>query len=288
VTAPAAGSLLALLAEVPDPRGRQGLRHVFVAMLATVVCAMLQGARGFSAIVQWIHSQDPSLWHELGYQRRPPKLGALRNLFLMIPPEQFEAAIRAWMTHCVGLPATTEALQAVAIDGKTLCGTFRPHQRAVHLVSAFDHATGCTLSQVRMNEQTNEAKAALELLRTLVVKGRVVTGDAMFCQREICKEVIDQQGHYLFVLKDNQPTLREAVAADFQAAFSPGERTETRCDSCHGQNAGKGARPRRAPSSGGLDAPGRPPGLAGPPAGLPVNPHDSSQGEENDRSRVCH
>jgi hypothetical protein len=223
--------LLEYLQQIPDPRGRQGLRHVFVAMLATVVCAMLQGARGYSAVIQWIHSQDPALWYELGYQRRPPKLGAFRNLLLKILPEQFEGAIRAWMTSCLGSPATAEALQAVAIDGKTLCGTLRTHQRAVHLLSAFDHATGCTLSQVRMDEQTNEAKAALELLRTLVLKGRVITGDAIFCQREVCTEVIDQQGHYLFVLKDNQPSLKEAVAAEFRAAFSPGERTPARCAS---------------------------------------------------------
>jgi hypothetical protein len=223
-----AGSLLEYLQQIPDPRGRQGLRHVFVAMLATVVCAMLQGARGFSAIEQWIHSKDPSLWHELGYRRRPPKLGAIRKLLLKVLPEQFETAIRSWMADCLGESATTEVLRAVAIDGKTLCGTLRTHQRAVHLLSAFDHATGCTLSQVRMDEHTNEAKAALDLLRTLVLKGRVVTGDAMFCQREICTEVIDQQGHYLFVVKDNQRSLKEAVTADFQAAFSPGERAPAR------------------------------------------------------------
>jgi hypothetical protein len=226
-----AGSLLEYLLQIPDPRGRQGLRHEFRAMLATVVCAMLQGARGFSAIVQWIHLQEPALWWELGYQRKPPKLGALRNLMLRIPPEELEAAIYNWMVHCLGESATTEALQAVSIDGKTLCGTLRPHQRAVHLLSAFDHATGCTLSQVRMDEKTNEAKGALELLRSMVLKGRVITGDAIFCQREVCTKVLEQQGHYLFVLKDNQPSLKEDVAAEFEAAFSPGERTPTGCAS---------------------------------------------------------
>ena len=223
-----AGSLLEYLQQIPDPRGRQGLRHQFVAMLATVVCACLQNARGYSAMAEWIHAQDPGLWYELGYQRRPPKLGAFRKLLMKIPAEQFEAAIRNWVRACLGDPDLDGPLQPISLDGKTLCGSLKGHERAVHLLSLFDQATGCTLSQTRVNEKTNEAKAALELLRTVVLKGRVVTGDAMFCQREVCAEVLEQGGHYLFVLKDNQPSLENAVAAEFRAAFSPGERTSSR------------------------------------------------------------
>jgi hypothetical protein len=144
---------------------------------------------------------------------------------MTIPPEDFEQAVRSWVTHCLGLPAEQGLPEAVAMDGKTLCGTLQPHERAVHLLSLLDHRTGCTLSQVRVDEKTNEAKAALELLRTLVLKGRVVTGDAMFCQREICQQIEQQGGHYFFVVKDNQPALKEAIAAEFRAAFSPGERS---------------------------------------------------------------
>ncbi len=220
-----AGSLLAFLAQIPDPRGRQGRRHPLAAMLAATVCAFLQGARGYSAIAQWIHSQEAPIWHLLGFTRKPPTFGAFRKLLMTVTPEHFEEALRAWITHCLGQPDLEAALQPVAIDGKTLCGTLRAHQRAVHLLSLLDHATGCTLSQTRVDEKTNEAKSALELLRGLVLKGRVVTGDAMFCQRDICEEIIRRQGHYFFVVKDNQPSLRETIAADFRAAFSPYERT---------------------------------------------------------------
>jgi hypothetical protein len=223
-----AGSLLEHLQLIPDPRGRQGLRHVFTAMLATIVCASLQGARGYSAIAQWIHAQDAALWHELGYQRKPPKLGAFRDLLMAIPPEQFEAAVRNWVRHCLGDPDPDGPLQPASLDGKSLRGTLKGLERVIHLLSILDQATGCTLSQTRVDDRTNEAKAALELLRTLVLTGRVVTGDAMFCQREVCDQILHQGGHYFFALKDNQPTLKEAVAAEFRAAFSPGERTPTR------------------------------------------------------------
>jgi hypothetical protein len=222
-----AGSLLAFLAEIPDPRGRQGRRHVLEAMLASIVCALLQGARGYEAIADWLHSQDVALWHALGYTRRPPKKGAFRNLLMAMPASELEQAIRAWMAHCLGAPVLDE-LRPVAMDGKTLCGSLQPHERAVHLLSLLDHETGCTLSQTRVDSKTNESKAALELLRSLVLKGRLITGDAIFCQREVCQQVLDQQGHYFFVVKDNQATLKDAIAAEFQAAFSPHQRTDSR------------------------------------------------------------
>ena len=112
-------------------------------MLATIVCAFLQGARGFSAIAQWIHSQEVRFWHELGYTRKPPKLGAIRNLLLRLPAAEFEHAISAWIAHCLGEPTTALTLQPVAIDGKTLRGTLQQHQRAIHLLSVLDQRPVC-------------------------------------------------------------------------------------------------------------------------------------------------
>ena len=218
-----AGSLLEYLRQIPDPRGRQGRRHNFAAMLATTVCAFLQGARGVSAIVQWIDSQEISFRHALGYTRNPPKQGAFRELLMKLPTEQLEGAIRRWVTSCLDKLGASPALEAVAMDGKTLRGTLEPHQRALHLLSVLDHATGCTLSQVAVDDATNEFKTVGRLLSSLVLKGRIVTGDAMFCQREVCQQVLDQGGHYLLVVKDNQPTLKEAIAAEFKADFSPGK-----------------------------------------------------------------
>ncbi len=82
--------------------------------------------------------------------------------------------------------------------------------RAVHLLSLLDQRTGCVLSQSRVDAKTNKHKGALELLKTLVLKGRVITGDAMFCQRDLCQKIRDHDGHYFFVVKDNQSTLKES------------------------------------------------------------------------------
>ena len=218
-----ARGLFAALEQVADPRGRQGQRHPFMAMLAGVVCATLCGARGFKPIAQWLRAQVPATWHWLGFRRRPPCANCFADLFKAISPEEFERAVREWTDQLEGVHVDGESLSAVSIDGKTLCGTLQARQRAIHLLSAFDHQSGCVLSQTQVNPGTNEAKAALVLLKTLVMKGRMVLGDAMFCQKEICREVIDSGGEYFFVVKDNQPALRKEVQLAFAnaEAFSP-------------------------------------------------------------------
>lgn len=218
-----AGSLLSLLAEIPDPRGRQGRRHSLAAMLAAIIGAVLTGARGYKAIAEWVRHQDASVWRWLGFQRQPPCANCFRDLLLKLPPELLEAALRVWVRSVVGEPAPDE-LRATALDGKTLCNTLTAHERNVQLLAFLDQQTGGVLGQQAVDPSTNEAKAALGFLKELLLKGHLVTGDAMFCQRELCQEIIDSGGDYLFVVKDNQPELKEAIAAEFRPGFSPDER----------------------------------------------------------------
>lgn len=218
------GSLLTYLSQVSDPRGRKGRRHPLSAMLTAVVSGLLCGNRGYAAIVEWLHDLPVDAWHWMGYTRRPPKQDCFRDLLMKLDPAVLEEALTAWISDVLGHDVTTDEISGVSIDGKTLCGTLRPFARAVHLVSLVDHQTGYVLSQCRVDEKTNEHKAALELLKTIVLQGRVIVGDAMFCQRDLCQQIVDSGGHYLVCVKENQPTfLREIeleLAAD-DAAFSP-------------------------------------------------------------------
>lgn len=218
------GSLLTFLSQVPDPRGRKGRRHSLSAMLTTVVCGVLCGNRGYSQLVEWLHELPVAAWHWMGYTRRPPKLDCFRDLLMKLDPAVLEAAFATWIREALGITINDDDLQAVSLDGKSLCGTLRPFARAVHLLAIVDHRTGCVLSQCRVDDKTNEHKAALELLQTIVLKGRVVVGDAMFCQREVCREILAAGGDYLLAVKENQPGLLREISTEFTAApaaFSP-------------------------------------------------------------------
>jgi hypothetical protein len=189
-------------------------------MLAAIVCGLLTGARGYRAIAQWTRAQNSSTWWWLGFTRKPPCANCFRDLLLALPAEALEAVLRQWMAGLLPAPLPDE-LRGTAIDGKTLCNTLAAHERNVHLLSLLDHELGGVLSQQAVDPSTNEAKASLDLLKTVVLKDRLVTGDAMFCQREICQQIVDSGGDYLFVVKDNQPELKAAIEAEFQPGFSP-------------------------------------------------------------------
>jgi hypothetical protein len=229
--AQSAGSLLSFLADVPDPRSRHGRQHPLSAVLALVCCGIMCGAKSYAAIAQWAHDQDIRLMHRLGFTRKPPKMGGIRKVLIALSPRAFEDALNRWAESLLGRPVSSEPLppEAFAIDGKTARGSFDGLEKAVHLLSLVAHESGLTLAQTQVpnggENKTNEHKTALQLLRGIVLEGRLITGDAMFCQRDLSQQIIDANGHYLWFVKENQPTLvndiKSAFAASVEAAFSP-------------------------------------------------------------------
>jgi hypothetical protein len=229
--AQSAGSLLSFLAAVPDPRSRHGRQHPLSAILALVCCAIMCGAKGYTAVAQWAQDQDIGLMHRLGFTRNPPKMGGIRKVLMALNPQDFEDALNRWAESLLGRPVSSEllSLEAFALDGKTARGSFDGLKKAVHLLSIVAHISGITLAQTQVpnggENKTNEHKTALRLLRGVVLEGRLVTGDAMFCQRDLSQQIIDAGGHYFWFVKDNQPTLlndiKTAFAASVDAAFSP-------------------------------------------------------------------
>lgn len=226
-------SLIEALAEVPDPRSRQGRIHPLPAVLALVVLAMLRGCKGPAAIAQFGRDYGLPLAHALGFTRgKTPAASCLCDLLSRLDAIAFEAALARWIQARTAPAdgAQGPQLQPLAVDGKTLRGSRDGEVPGQHLVAAYAPLVEAVLVQVRVDAKTNEHKAALRLLGILPVKGRMVTGDAIFCQRDLCQQIIDRGGDYLFFVKDNQPGLQtdiragfgfEAGARSIAAAFSP-------------------------------------------------------------------
>jgi hypothetical protein len=217
--------LLSFLAEVPDPRSRHGRRHPLSAILALVCCAVMSGARSYAAIGQWGEDQEISWMHQLGFYRKPPKSGGIRKVLIALDVKAFEATLTRWaeatLDRSVAIGATP--LQAFALDGKSARGSFDGLAKAVHLLSLMTHESGLTIAQMAVpsgvEDKTNEHKAALQLLDKKDLKGCVITGDAMFCQHDLSQQILDNGGHFIWFVKENQPTLLN----DIQAAFAPRE-----------------------------------------------------------------
>lgn len=269
--------LLDYLSRVPDPRSAHGRRHSLAAMLAAVCCAILCGARGFKPIAQWVHDQEIDLIHALGFTRTPPRWGAFRKLLLALEPTAFEAMLSRWAEDCsAGLPAAQKGaggLEPVALDGKTVRGSISQHRKAIHLLSVMAQRSGLTLIQAEVGQKTNEHKAALALLRGLVLKGRVVTGDAMFCQRDLCQTVLKEGGHYFLAVKENQPELlrdlQDAFTPPPEAAFSPSATRPHRATILGTHHDGEASGAGRVPQAAKHHAAQRLSRLAGSRAGVP-------------------
>ncbi len=198
-------------------------------MLAAVICAVLSGARGCDAIADWVKVRGLAVWHLLGGTRKPPCSNCYRDLLAVLPPEVFETALCQWL-DATSSDSSPSDLNAVQLDGKTLRGTLQTHVQAVHLLTAWDERHGGILKQLACDSVGQEAQVAVTLIRQLLLKGKVVTADAAFCQREVCQAVLDQQGDYLLVVKDNQPQLKRAIELEFTAspaAFSPSSAAAT-------------------------------------------------------------
>jgi DDE_Tnp_1-associated/Transposase DDE domain len=211
---------------VPDPRGRHGRRHPLVPVLCLVTLGLLMGKRTLGAFARLGHDYGPELLLALGFPRgRGPVKSMLSRLLRRIDAPALEAALSRWVA-----PRLPKDANVFSIDGKTLCGSRDGDVPGVHLVAAYAHEVEAVLGQVRVDAKTNEHKAALELLGILPLKGRVVIGDAAFCQRDLAAQVVEQGGDYVLFAKDNQPSLvidiqagfaYEAAAAGRHAAFPP-------------------------------------------------------------------
>ncbi len=233
-------SLVDVLRDVPDVRSRRGRSYPLPAVLALLVLGMLMGRRSLAAIARLVPDYGGDLALLLGFPRhRTPCVSALCRILQRLDVAAFERLLGEWVqaaaadpppaTPATAPPPPPEPLP-VHVDGKTLRGSRIPDAAlpGVHLLAAFVPRVPGVLAQIRVDGKTNEHKAALELLLLLPPRpgGHLISGDAIFCQKEVCQAVVDRSDHYLWVVKDNQPGLATDIEAGLGYAatartFSP-------------------------------------------------------------------
>ena len=194
----------------PDSRSPLGRRHPLAAILSLAVCSMLGNCPSLYAIYQWgrEHAESAPL---LGFKgTKTPATSTLHEVFQRLDREAFEAALREWAPG-----ELDDRAEAVAIDGKSLRGIHGEELPGVHLVALYEQQLGLTLAQKGVGEQEAELSVAPELLGQVDLAGRGVTGDALYAQQNLSRQVVEQGGGYFWVVKDNQPGLRADIALLF-------------------------------------------------------------------------
>ncbi len=197
------------LGEIEDGRGRQGRQYELRSVLGIAIAAMLAGANDLRAIYRWGRRLRPEALALFGIAKGRAPCHAMYHYFFQ--SLDADALARALGSHALSGAAAGH----IAIDGKTLKGSRRLDDKAIHILSAFSIDLGAVIGDLVVAPDKNEISAALVLLQGLPLEGATVTGDAIFTQREICQHIRDRNGHYLFVVKDNQPALKAGVAEAF-------------------------------------------------------------------------
>ena len=178
--------LLDLLSTIPDSRRRQGRMYALPHVMLFAILAVVAGADSYRGIHSFIevHLERLKVTFGLGW-RRAPAYTSIRLMLQRLDPAELERVLRlhaAVLADQIGCPG----VRVVAFDGKTLRGSFDhfADRAALQLVSAFDLTTGMILGHIEIGEKENEIPAVQALLGALGLAERIVTADAMHCQKK--------------------------------------------------------------------------------------------------------
>lgn len=217
-------ALLAAFARVPDPRCRHGRRFPLAAILALAVTALLANHLSVLAIAQWGKRQSPAVLAALGFPDGvTPHQTTMQRLFRKLDP----LPLALVLTACFAPTATATARpvrgrNGVAFDGKAQRGRLAcadQPEYPVHMLSAVLHNPGIVLAQLPLDHTGAKAEAELVAAPTLVDcldwAERVMTGDALYCDRALCATILNADGDYLVIVKKNQAAVLHAIATLF-------------------------------------------------------------------------
>lgn len=202
---------------VNDPRREgYGQRHLLRDIFVIAICAIICGANNWVEIALFGESKKEWFKTFLKLPNGIPSHDIFNRVFSKLNPKEFEARFISWVR---GIAEITEG-EIIAIDGKTVR---RSHDKsdgkaAIHMVSAWANENKMVLGQVKVDDKSNEITAIPKLLNLLDIKGCIVTIDAMGCQRNIAKTILESDADYVLALKGNQGTLQEDILPYFKDA----------------------------------------------------------------------
>lgn len=203
-------SLAAALSAVPDPRAARGQRYPWHLLLVLIAAALASGQSHGRGIGQWVREHAEVLRDTLGWHSQHwPSEATLRRVLRDLDVVALEACVQR-----VAPPRAPVVGQA--IDGKAVRGA-RRHGQPVYLVSLVTHS-GAVLVQTAVAAKENELVAAPLLLAGRDLRGTLTTMDALHTQRTFAQQIRNQGGHYLMIVKDNQPSMAQAIATLFADA----------------------------------------------------------------------
>jgi predicted transposase YbfD/YdcC len=199
---------------IEDNRAERSKRHILMEILFIALCAMLSGAENFPDMERFGNLRIDWLSKYLKLPYGIPSHDTFERVFRVIDSKAFIDCFMKWAASLRELTGGS----VIAIDGKTIRKSFDTWggKSAMHVVGAWATEAGLALGHVVVDSKSNEITAIPELIEKLCIKGHTVTMDAMGCQKDIAKQIVDKGGDYLLCAKGNQGGLYESISEFFR------------------------------------------------------------------------
>lgn len=203
------GGLREHFSKLEDPRIDRKKLYSLQDIIVIAVCAVICGAENWVDIENFGNARIEWFKKFMELPNGIPSHDTFGRVFGLLQAEAFEACFYDWVQ---AVNQITKG-QVIAIDGKELRHSFDSllGKKAIYLVSAWASESRLVLAQRNVDRKTNEITVIPELLETLEIAGCIVTIDAMGCQKEIARTIIEQQGDYILAVKENQGHLHEDI-----------------------------------------------------------------------------
>jgi predicted transposase YbfD/YdcC len=189
-------------------------------IIVIAICGVIANCDGWRDLVLFAQKRESWFRRFLRLPNGIPSHDTFERVFNQLNPRAFQACLVSWVKEISDLTG----LGHIAIDGKSLRHSC--NERAgfgmLHAVSAWATEQHLILGQVMTEAKSNEITAIPRLLELLELQGALVTIDAIGCQKEIAKQIVDQGGDYVLTVKENQEHLLEDIRATVEKALDGG------------------------------------------------------------------
>jgi len=235
VATPSVASIKKHFRRLDDPRVVGRSKHLLIDLLVMALCGIVANCDDWPDIALFAQQRESWFRRFLRLPGGIPSHDTFERVFAALNPRALEACCLAWLRAVAGLAG----IEHIAIDGKSLRGSANAKLGALHVVSAWATKAHVSLGQVAVDGKGNEITAIPKLLELLDLHGALVTIDAIGCQKNIAKKIVDRGGDYVLVVKANQERLLSDIQATVAKALD-GELPAGRVRQCTTSERGHG------------------------------------------------
>lgn len=203
-----------------DSRDNRGLKHELSNIIVMSIYAVLCGYTDAENMAFFMKLQETYFTKMLDLKHGVPSADTLLRVFALIDLESFMQMFYCWIKDMLSTfqRNSDSEVQRLAIDGKAVRAAAEKGGHIPYIISAYSENYGLSIGQLKVGEKTNEIKEIPRLLKKLDIKDCVITIDAIGCQKQIAKQIVDQKGHYCLAVKANQATLYQEIKDYFSYA----------------------------------------------------------------------